>query len=172
MKDYWAMYHEIANQMYECGIEIGDIEEIKINSRAKSRWGRCSYNRLRDSYTIEISDRLVADNVDDMALANTLAHEMLHTAKGCMNHGVEWKRLADIMNAEYGYNIQRTTSAKEKGIEETESTRKEETYHYIIHCENCGTNWKYMRYCRIVRSCEKNMAKCSCGGKNFYVEKI
>ena len=102
MKDYWAMYYKIYDEMYNAGIEIGDIEEIKINSRAKSRWGRCSYNRLTDSYTIEISDRLVADNVDDMALANTLAHEMLHTVKGCMNHGAEWKAYADVMNTEYG----------------------------------------------------------------------
>ena len=172
MKDYWEMYHEIANQMYEHDIEIGDIENIKINTRAKSRWGKCSYNRLTDTYTIEISDMLVADNVSDMALANTLAHEMLHTVKGCMNHGKEWKRLADIMNAEYGYNIQRATSASEKGIKEAESTRKEETYHYIIHCENCNATWRYMRYCSIVKACEKNKAKCGCGGKEFFVEKI
>ena len=140
MKNYWTMYHKIANQMYKCGIEI--------------------------------SDRLVADNVDDMALANTLAHEMLHTVYGCMNHGKEWKRLADIMNSEYGYNIQRATSAEEKGIAREESTRKEETYHYIIHCEKCNATWRYMRYCSIVKAAEKNKAKCGCGGKEFYVEKI
>lgn len=172
MRNYWTMYHKIANQMYKCGIEIGDIEEIKINSRAKSRWGKCSYNRLTDTYSIEISDRLVANNVDDMALANTLAHEMLHTVYGCMNHGKEWKRLADIMNSEYGYNIQRATSAEEKGIAREENTRKEETYHYIIHCEKCNATWRYMRYCSIVKACEKNKAKCGCGGKEFYVEKI
>ena len=35
----------------ELGIEVGDIEPIvKINTRAKSIWGRCSYKGVTKKY--------------------------------------------------------------------------------------------------------------------------
>lgn len=168
MKDYMAMYDRISEEMDKAGICIGYVEAITINRRAKSRWGQCKYNRLNDSYTIDIASALVDDSVDDMALANTLAHEMLHTAKDCMNHGKIWKGYAATMNRLYGYHIQTTTSASEKGVK----LERRETYHYVVTCAKCGTKWRYMRNCKVVQSCRNNMATCSCGGDRFFVEHI
>lgn len=166
MKDYMAIYDRISKEMEAAGISIGNVESIKINSRAKSFWGRCTYSRKTDSYTIEISNVLITDDVDDTALINTLAHEMLHTAKDCMNHGKIWKGYAATMNRLYGYDIKRVTAADEKGVK----LERRETYHYIITCTNCGSRWRYMRNCNIVKCCQNNMAKCSCGSNRFIVE--
>lgn len=166
MKNVWDLLNICREQLEELGIEYGDIYNVKVNSRAKSRWGRCSSNYY--GFEIEISDRLLADDIDDMATLNTMMHEVLHTCDNCMNHGKEWQRLADIVNKAYGYNIKRTTSADEKGI----VYESRESYHYIVHCNGCKHQWKYKRHSKIVDCCERNAATCGCGCRSFWVEHI
>lgn len=147
--------------MDNAGIPYGNIVNLKVNTRAKSRWGLCrrlGYN----AYEIEISDCLLEGNVDPYALLNTVVHELIHSAPGCMKHTGEWKEYAEKFNAYYpGFNIKRCTSAEEKGME---SRRKEPDYKYIFVCEDCGQVIKRQRRSKFVEHSE-NFRCGKCGGK-------
>ena len=113
-------------------IPTGNVVEVKINRRAKRRWGCCRWNYADDTYVIEVNERL-CDGEHDDALTCTLLHEFIHTAPGCMNHGKEWKHYADIVSRETPYNISRTKSNEEFGF--TPETVKAK---YTLQCVNCG----------------------------------
>ena len=145
--EYLKQELEVCKQMAkESNIKIGKIYDIKINSRAKKRWGLCSY--YSDGFVIEISSSLLEDNVRREALIDTLMHEVLHTCNGCMNHGKQWKTYAKIINEKYNLNIKTTTSAAEKKIDNEE-------YNYIIACPKCGHQWKYIRFTKCVKHPER-----------------
>lgn len=129
----------------EANISIGIISNIKINTRAKQTWGLC--RMLPDnSFEIEISSRLLEDNVEEDALINTVVHEILHTVDGCMNHGKKWKEYAKIINEKYGLNVKRCTSSEEKHIE-----KSIDEFNYILACPKCGYQWKYIRMTKAVK---------------------
>lgn len=146
--EYLKKELEVCKQMAaESNIKIGKIIDIKINTRAKKRWGLCSHSL--NGFTIEISSSLLQDNVSREALMNTLMHEVLHTVDGCMNHGKQWKYYAGIINLKYGLNIKASTTAAEKKIEDNDS------YNYIIACPKCGYQWKYIRMSQCVKHPER-----------------
>ena len=136
---------ECETMAIEANIKIGIISNIKINSRAKKRWGLCT-KLANGTFSIEISDQLLQDNVEKSALADTVMHEILHTVDGCMNHGKKWKECAETINKIYGMNIKRCTSAEEKRIDDVL-----DNYNYIIACPKCGYQWKYMRLTKCVK---------------------
>lgn len=146
--EYLKKELEVCKQMAaESNIKIGKIRDIKINTRAKKRWGLCSYTS--NGFIIEISSSLLQDDVSREALMNTLMHEVLHTVDGCMNHGKQWKYYAGIINLKYGLNIKSATTAAEKKIEDNDS------YNYIIACPKCGYQWKYIRMSKCVKHPER-----------------
>lgn len=146
--EYLKKELEVCKQMAaESNIKIGKIKDIKINTRAKKRWGLCSY--FSDGFIIEISSMLLQDDVSREALMNTLMHEVLHTVDGCMNHGKKWKYYAGIINLKYGLHIKSATSAAEKKIDDSYE------YNYIIACPKCGYQWKYIRMSKCVKHPER-----------------
>ena len=155
----------------DCGIQHGNITSIKVNTRAKTRWGFCK--KEGRGYVIEIASILLAEGVKKSALMDTLLHEMLHTCSGCMNHGTLWKRYANIINTKYGYHIKRVTSSAEKGMEpQTISQAK-----YKIECLGCGTVNYYLRRSRAVQLIEAKPigGSCYCNrckSHNFKVEML
>ena len=154
--------HECEVMAIEAKIQPGRISNIKINTRAKKRWGLCSY--LSDgTYEIQISNSLLADDVSEEALMNTAMHEVLHTVKGCMNHKRKWKTCADIVNRKYGLNVKTTTSAEEKNIAIVDSE-----YKYIVQCAHCGHKYKYIR----LSKCVKNPKRFRCGYCNGELTRI
>lgn len=108
----------------------------------------------------------MADNVTDKSLDTTIIHEILHTVDGCLNHKAKWQEMANIVNNAYGYNIKRTTSAEEMGVERIE---KKIVYHYEIKCTKCNNVWKYQKESKVVKCCRNNNATCPCGARNFVV---
>lgn len=48
-------------------------------------------------------------------VCQVLAHEILHTCRGCANHGLRWKDYAQRMNELYGYGVERTDSFEKLG---------------------------------------------------------
>ena len=158
-----TIYEECRAEQRSVGIPCPEnITTIKINSRAKSRFGSCrvvkSLGRIK-YYEIELSAELFKSC--DKDIKAVLHHEMIHTCRGCMNHGARWKEYAARLNARYGYNIQRTTSYESLGLERPE---KKENVKYIIVCENCGMKIERKRKCRLVT--ETNNYRCGkCGGK-------
>lgn len=139
----------------ECGIETGEITSVTVNTRAKKRFGQCQYRN--GTYRINISEFILADETEENAVMETIIHEILHTCKGCMNHGKEWKRLANIVYQKSGYNITRTSSTTKFGIEE------EDTANYVFVCEKCGQVIKRDRMSNFVKY--SHLYTCGkCGG--------
>lgn len=127
---------------------------VQINTRAKRRLGCC---RLKnDMYTIEVSAS-VTDNTEK--LRETLAHELLHTCKGCDNHGELWKSYAKIVNAALGMSVQRLAPAEETA---PASLRRDEIK-YVLECQSCGTKIYRTRMSKAVKSPWRY--RCKCGGK-------
>lgn len=104
-------------------------------------------------FTIQISSRLLADEIKEEATFNTMIHELLHTCPDCMNHGDKWKKWANIVNENTIYNIKRTTSSAEKGIEMPVKTPK-----YTVTCTDCGREWFYNRAGAVIQS----IRRCRC----------
>ena len=145
------------------GLRPGAIVSVTINTRAKKRWGQCK--RLSDgTFTINISSRLLDDGVELQAAKNTMTHEILHTISGCFNHGDEWKCAAEIINTMYPeYNVKRTTSASEKGLEPVGRIRHED-YKIALVCTECQHRYFYKRECKATKN-YTNYRCCFCKGK-------
>lgn len=167
MKNVYKLVDRAVQECMAIGIQVGYIDDVKINRRAKARWGLCSKNRFTGKYTIEISNRLLDDSVSDTATMNTVVHEVLHTVDGCMNHGALWKKYASMVNRRYGYNVKRTTSANEKGLQPcvADSTAK-----YTVTCEKCGRTHNYAREGKVVKILKGELwgsCRCCCGSKHL-----
>lgn len=150
---------EIATDMLDyLGIEYGDIESLEVNTRAKTRWGQCLYNRLTGSFKISVSSRLLEDDEkSEKGLLNTVVHEILHTCEGCQNHGSKWKYLADKVNAEFNLGIKRCNSAAEKGVEDNYQYQRM-AVKYKLECPECGHIYSRRKMCFPV----KHPEKCGC----------
>lgn len=156
----------------DLGIKYGPIAKVEINYRAMKRWGQCSYSRKTGMYTIQVSSRLLADDIEWESLLNTLIHEFLHAYNGRMSHTGEWKRLAELVNREYPiYHISRCTSFEEVGIKQETMVA---TYKYSAKCVSCGRISYFARKGKVVSLLlrqPKGVCKCRiCGGDEFDVK--
>lgn len=130
------------------------LKNVKINTRAKTRFGRCivsSDGRCQ----IELASRVVA--AGEYACKTVLAHEILHSCKGCRNHQARWKSYAQRMNAAYGYDIQRTHQPEALGILDDKPCR------YQLQCQRCGAVLTRMKKSPLVQHPERY--RCRCGGQ-------
>ena len=155
---------------------------VFINTRARKRYGACKLTKIngKRNFTIEISSRLY--NSDDKTIQGVIAHEILHTCNGAMNHGEKWKRYAQIMNQTYGYNIKRVSSLEEMGMDDGKKSTKENNKgqldpqrvaesKYVIKCKKCGNIIYRMRKSNVVKNPENY--RCQCGGQlEVYTVKI
>lgn len=130
---------ECMNELDSVGIPYRRPARVKVNTRARKRWGQCRL--LPDGrYEINISSRLLKSGSED-ALKRVLMHELIHTCDGCMNHGTLWKYYAEIVRRGLGYPITRTNTAAELGLPvmaETVPERRTESYKHRFVCEQCG----------------------------------
>ena len=135
------------------GIPVSDkiVPEVRINRRAVSRFGSCA---MRYDGWIELSERLLG--ADETARRRTLAHEVLHTCRGCRGHGKRWKGYAERMNSAFGYGISRTGSYEKAGIEPPPAK-------YMVVCTSCGTEFPRMKRSKLVDHPERY--RCRCGGR-------
>ena len=147
--DYVTLLQKYANEclteMKAVGINVPNKIKFIVNTRAKSRFGQCSYDRIAKAYTIDINVDLLNEKCPLISLKETLFHEIIHTLPNCMNHGSEFKRYASIVNRKYGTNVTRCSTTKEKyGIEyakeiaERDEKKKKPKVKYELFCENCG----------------------------------
>ena len=168
MKDLQKLYHECLDELSSIGIVCGNIKCVTVNTRAKKRWGLCKRVEAINyaspvpvyEYEISISYRLLEDSVRDEAAKNTIIHELLHTCEGGHGHRGNWQKLANRVNAVYGYNIQRTTSSEEKGIE---SVYEKPVLQYAVACTHCGHEYHRLKMTSVIKTPERY--RCShCGG--------
>lgn len=166
MKDLMKLANECMRDLDNLGIEYGNITEWKVNTRAKSRWGQCA-RISKNEYRIEITNDLLKDELSDRPARETIFHELLHSVDGCMNHGLKWKRLADLVNDCYMVNITVTSTNEEKGAV---LERKPIAYKYVFKCTCCGKIVKRQRESRFT----KYYQRYGCGycGKYGVFEKI
>lgn len=117
--------------------------ELRINTRARTRYGQC--RKTPEGFSINISEVLLKNSSDLRALQTTLLHELLHTCPGCMNHGPLWQYYADKVNAATGLHISTTVDfSREYGLPDL---RKEKTpvYRYLLYCPHCDQQWPYQK---------------------------
>lgn len=127
---------------------------VLVNSRAKRRLG-CCY--CRDGvYEIEVSASLL-EQPD--RLRQTLCHELLHTCRGCRNHGEKWKAYAAKVNEALGYSIQRLAPAEE----ESQEPLRREKIKYVLECQSCGAKICRSRMSKAVK--QPWRYRCQCGGR-------
>lgn len=65
------------------------------------------------------------------------------TVKGCMNHGTTWQRHASKMNRLFGYDISRTSTYSELGLERPKAK-------YVIQCVDCNNEILRFKKSKIV----------------------
>lgn len=124
---------------------------VIISGRATSKLGSCQKKML--GFEITLAKRVTEAGV--YAISTVLAHEVLHTCRGCQNHGVTWKRYAMMMNRTYGYRIKTTVKSEDLGVV-TESR-------YVVRCLRCGQEFSRQRMCSLVKY--PGRYRCRCGGK-------
>ena len=132
-----------------CGDVVGNIVDVKVNTRARTRWGMCSYNRYTGNYIIELSSRILQDDVPYNAAMSTAVHEVLHTCKGSVNHGLQWRLYASrVMHDHPELKISRETSAEEFGLQD-----EQQKFHkkYAIQCESCGNTHYSSRLSKAIK---------------------
>lgn len=145
-------------------IPLGSIKpEVRINSRAKKRFGCCRTEKTfaGQQYEIELSQKVLA--CKEKKIKEILAHEILHSCGSCQNHGKKWKIYANAMNRRYGYEIRTTTTDEAMGLPMQEARCREE-YKYFLRCQGCGAVLSRKRESRLTRHPE--CYRCAkCGGK-------
>lgn len=134
-------------------------EHVYINPRPKRRFGCCSTKGGK--LCIEISEFLL--KATEKKIRGVIAHEVLHTCRGCRDHGPRWKEYAARMNAAYGYDIKRVSSFEELGLETIKKPNKEADIKYIIKCEKCGKEYPRQRFTCVMKKIDAY--RCQCGGK-------
>ena len=170
MRDLQSIYWNCIGLMDEIGMDYGNITDVVINTRAKRRWGQCKArfagrNAFGDPvYTYEISVSLVLldEKVPVEGLQNTLIHEIIHTCPGCLNHGSEWKRRADKVRRELGYDIKRTNTLEEKGVSNSIYATYDIKPKYIVRCNKCGKEIGRYKMSNLIKY--PRIYSCTCGG--------
>ncbi len=156
--DFDKLLVTVMRQAAAAGIPYSDKIDphITVNSRAKSRFGLCK--KTSCGYSIELSSILL--DAPELSCKQTIAHELLHTCRGCYDHGELFRKYAAVMNTLYGYNIKRTNSCEEMGLS---PRQKERTINYILQCVECGRQIKRTRFSSVIAKPSKYT--CICGGK-------
>lgn len=153
--DFDGMLQTVLLQAREAGIPVAEQIDprVQLNTRAKKRYGRCLCRAGR--YTIELSAYL--EDADSSFVYTVLAHEVLHTCPGCMNHGAHWKLYAARMRERYGYPIERTASYGLLPEQKPAPTR------YMLQCTVCGAVFPRQKKSKLVQ--HPGRYRCKCGGK-------
>lgn len=146
-------------QVKSTGINPGKINpEVLINTRAR-RFGQCkktttiSQGQVYD-YQIEINKRLLA--TDEDKLMTVVIHEILHTCKGCLNHGQTWKKYANMMSLRFGYEITTRSTYEELNLAKPPSK-------YTVQCANCDVLIGRQKKSKLIT--HTHLYRCKCGGK-------
>ena len=71
MKDLLKLVRECKEELDAIGIEYRTVRNWMVNTRSKRRWGQCKLVSS-DVFDINISARLLADQVSDTAAKDTI----------------------------------------------------------------------------------------------------
>lgn len=160
MNDCDRLLTEVMEEARRLGIPFSaEIDpKVVINRRAATRFGCCKLQKGR--YTIEVAETVARG--PEKSCREVLAHELLHTCRGCRNHGVRWKGYAERMNGAYGYEIHRVTTPVSLGVQGMREPK------YMLKCRECGAEFPRFRASALTRHPERY--RCRCGGTLAWVE--
>lgn len=150
------LYEEAKKECRATNIPFKENVPIEVSKRMTRSLGRCYYNYI-DGYKIKISAQIKP--LSDKELKQVIVHEILHTCKGCMNHGSKWQSYAKKMNHTYGYDISRLAS--EEVCNQLKDVRQEEGK-YVIECQVCKAIIPRTKMSNLVKHPE--WYACQCGG--------
>lgn len=161
MKSINDLYAEGRSIVEECcGDVIGDITDISINTRSQKRWGLCHHNLKNDTFQIQISKRILLDEVPYDATLSVMIHEILHACEGGQSHKGMWKVYAKkVMDKYPELVITRTNSSDFFGLE----PRKRPERIYAVQCDTCGKVIRRARKVYVIKHPEVCIHK-YCGG--------
>lgn len=136
LKDLDKMLESVLEDTEKLGIETGKITGITIKSGDYSFCARCckrerfySNTTVQEEFCIEVCESVL--NIPEKSLKTIIAHEVLHTCKGCFGHTKKWNIYAKRMNDFMGYKIQRTTG-------NLDMSGYTPTFSYMLECNTCG----------------------------------
>ena len=144
-------------EVKEQGIKPGNIDPTLYVSNAAKEFGRCTHTG--SNFEIRISKYIM--NNPEKDLMQTIVHEVLHSVPGCMNHGAQWKKAAEIMNKAKGYDISRLTSTSAANL-----TKEHQAVltRYVVACADCGNEIYRQRKSKLINYPE--LYTCGvCGGE-------
>lgn len=156
------LLQQVINEAKALGIPVSRhiSPSLFINNRTKSRFGGCKKVKgfVHYSYQIEISKVLL--RAEAGTIKEIIAHEVLHTCPGCMNHGLAWKKHCNVMEHSLGYRLERTSSYDKLGLEDQRSPKR---YRFVVECDRCGQKMYRQRKSPLTEA--TNRYRCRCGGK-------
>lgn len=171
-KSFDAVVSEVRNELWARDIPIVNCPVV-ISKRLRKAFGNTKL-KIRGSekeYKIQIADFLVREGSEEY-VKNVIAHEYLHTCPDCMNHGEIWKawaqKVSDAFSVTvYGnYNDAGFSKAALQEIKE-----KREKPKYVVFCADCGHEWQYKRYSKVLQNI--NNCKCPyCKTKSLLAKKL
>ena len=167
----YKLYSECVNELNKIGIDILDKKQygeikISISKRNNKRYGCCKQEEPDKRYkvitkigrkkairyekfnkhNIEISKWVL--ELENDIIKNTIMHELIHCMPYCNNHGTEFKKYANLINMNYGYDISRVGN-KKKDFEKSNVEFKEiQKYNYKIICKGCKQEFYRQRLSR------------------------
>lgn len=133
--------------------------KVVVNHRAKARFGCCRKLPGITGARFQIEISKAVQEAPEPTVRSILAHEILHTCPGCMNHQARWQSFGEAMGKSYGYTVSRTGTYPGLGLSDP---RIQRAYRYVICCEGCGRKIFRQRKSRVVQS--PHLYRCRCGG--------
>ncbi len=160
------IFSDLIEQFLQAGIPLPrrQIDRTLYLTRASTRLGSCK--KENGIYRISLSVYILKD---EKTVRNTLAHELVHTCRGCMNHGANFRRIGHQVENMLGISVNRTASR-----EESEQSGIRDAYRqkvrYEIRCIKCGNSYYRQKKSALVKNPERY--RCGkCGGR-LYVEEV
>jgi predicted SprT family Zn-dependent metalloprotease len=111
-----------------------------INTSIQKTLGVCWRNKkgyTNNKYMIEISTRMLGDDVLEEGLRLTILHELCHASDITFKdgHTGKWKEWAELVNDCYAVNIKRCILTAKYNIPPRKQPPKKK---YVCECKHCG----------------------------------
>lgn len=168
----WEYIEHCERLLERLNIQTTMVSDVFVLDDIEDCWGLCHEIEKGKEYQISINISLIdlafqniaifgKETFQCKALIETIMHELLHTIRGCFDHGKKWHYFVNKVNQAYKLDIKVADTFFEKDV------RKEvyfAGYNYILECSNCHLDWRYKTRCKRYREYE-NYRCPNCGSK-------
>ena len=157
MRDIQTCFKTCVLNLKSIDIPIAKRVRVKVNTRARSRWGQAQ-KQEDGSFIIEISNLLLDERCPEESLLSTIYHELIHTCEDCFNHGVKWNTYVAKASKALHVDITYGATAQEKLknpqlVAEVinDYIRKRKTY--VVECSVCHVKSIYHKKVNVSNYC-------------------